>query len=136
MTTVKEELAKVASACEEALADQSRLEGFLSRDFKAIDRLIKGLDTQRGNAALTVEGARDLALQLRQAVSWNEVNAQGTHLLFLLMLQMSLLVQQDSDTRIDIPSNIEAFEKWFELWERARGAWDKYIDEEESKPTR
>ena len=136
MTTVKEELANVASSCEDALTEQSRLEEFLARDFKAIDHLIKGLDLQRGNAPLTVEDARELALQLRQAISWNEVNAQGTHLLFLLVLQMSLLAQQSAEMRIDISENMEAFGKWFEVWQRARSAWDKYIEQEASKPPR
>jgi hypothetical protein len=134
--TIREELASVASSCEEALEEQSRLEEFLAKDFRAIDHLIKGLDNKRGNATFTVEDARDLALQLRQAISWNEVNAQGIHLLFLLMLQVSLLVQQDSDMKIDVSANIEAFQKWFNLWERAKGSWDKYIEEEASRPAR
>jgi len=129
-------LANVASACEEALAEQSRLEEFLSRDFKAIDHLIKNLDTKRGNATFTVEDARDLALQLRQAISWNEVNAQGTHLLFLLLLQTSLLVQQHPEMKIDVSVNVNAFEKWFSLWERAKSSWDKYIEEETSRASR
>jgi len=129
-TTIKEELAKVVSSCQEALADQSRLEGHLADDFKAIDRFIKNLDVKRGNAALTVEDARDLALQLRQAVSWNQVNAQGTHLLFLMMLQISLLAQQNHDMKIDMSAHMEALSEWFGQWQKASSAWDKYIEEE------
>jgi hypothetical protein len=126
-TTIKDELAKVASSCEEALTDQSRFEEFLVSDFEAIDQIIKRFETSQGNQLVTAEEARALALHVRQAMNGNQVNAQGTRILMLLVLQLSLLVQQEIGMKVEIPENIEsALKKWFDQWEAARKAWDDY----------
>jgi hypothetical protein len=127
-TTIREELARLASSIEDALADQSRVEEVLAGEFKAIDSFIKSLDNKRGNKALTVEEARDLTVQLRQAMRWHEVNAHQTHLLLLLVLQLSLLIQQDPELKLDAAKNMEELGRWVEQWETAASAWNKYTE--------
>ncbi|MDA4123910.1 MAG: hypothetical protein OK438_00475 [Thaumarchaeota archaeon] len=128
-TTIKEELAKVASYCEEVLADQSRFEKFLASDFEAIDQIIKRLDSSQGNQPITVEEARALALQVRLAMNGNQVNAQGTRILMLLVLQISLLAQQEIGMKVEVLEDIEsALKKWYDQWEAAKKAWDDYTE--------
>ena len=122
-------MAKVTSLCEDALNDQTQVEEYLEVDLKAIDSFIRGLDGKRGNRALTVEDAQALSQQLRQILRWHEVNAQRTQRVLLLMLQLSLLVQQDRNLKIDDPENKEALGSWFELWEKTTSAWKQYTEE-------
>jgi hypothetical protein len=125
--TVKEELAKVSSLCEETLAEQSSFEESLARDFKAIERLLKQFEGSKGNHPITAEEARALALHVRQAIDGNQVNAQGTHILLLLLLQVSLLAQQNVDMKVEIPTEIQkTLGMWMEHWEAAKTAWNKY----------
>jgi hypothetical protein len=113
---------------EDALADQPRLEEFLAGDFKPIDQFIRSLDGKRGNRPITVEEARELTLQLRQAMRWNEVIAQETRMLLLLLFQLSLLVQRDPDVKIEDSENTGEFGKWVEQWKTATSAWNKYTE--------
>ncbi len=126
-TTVKEEFAEVVSSCEEVLAEQSRLEELIANDFEAINQMVRRFERSRGNQPVTAEEARALALHVRQAMNWNQVNAQGTRILMLLVLQVSLLAQQDGEMKVETPANMEkALRTWFEQWEAAKKAWNQY----------
>lgn len=125
--TVREELAKIASLCEEMLAEQSDFEETLARDFKATELILKQFEGSKGNHQVTAEEARTLALHVRQAIDGNQVNAQGNHLLTLLVLQVSLLAQLDAEMKVEVPPDTEkALGMWFEHWEAAEKAWSQY----------
>jgi len=127
MTSIKDELAKVSILCEEMLTEQAEFEETLARDFKATDVILKQLEGSKGNHPVTAEDARVLALNVRQAIDGNQVNAQGIHLLMLLLLQVSLLAQQDLEMEVEIPPRVEsALKSWLEHWEAARKAWSQY----------
>jgi hypothetical protein len=129
ISTVREELAKVASICEETLSEQSSFEESLASDFQAVERTLKRLEGSKGNHPVTTEEARDLLLHVRQAISGNQVNAQGTHILILLVLQVSLLAQQDVEMKVEAHSEIErTLAAWFQHWEAAKKAWNKYTE--------
>ena len=126
-TTVREEFAKVVSICEETLVEQSGFEESLASDFEAIERMLKQLEGSKGNHPVTTEEARSLALQVRQAINGNQVNARGTHILILLLLQISLLAQQDVEMKVGTPADFEkTIEIWNERWEAAKKAWKQY----------
>lgn len=130
MTSVKEELATIASAFEEALEEQSRFEESLESDFEAIEQAIKRFEASQGNQPVTAEEARGLALQVRQAVYGNQVNARATRILMFLVLQLSLLAQQDPGMKVETPPNMKkAAGTWFKQWEATKKAWTEYIDE-------
>ena len=124
---IRDELTKIALLCEEVLTEQAEFEATLARDFKATDMILKQLEGSKGNHPVTAEDARVLALNVRQAIDGNQVNAQGIHLLMLLLLQVSLLAQQDPDMEAEIPPGAEnALRRWFEHWDAARLAWKQY----------
>jgi hypothetical protein len=126
-TTVKEELAKVVAMCLEALAEQSRFEVSLETDFEGNERTIRELEGRRGNEPVTVEMGGNIALHLRRAINGNKVNAQGTHIVLLLLLKISLLAQQDAGIDVETLANAQKeLESWFQQWETAKEAWAKY----------
>lgn len=126
-TTVREEFAKVVSLCEEMLAEQSSFEESLAIDVEATEHTLRRFEGSKGNHPVTAEEARTLALHVRQAINGNQVNAAGTHILMLLVLQVSLLAQRDIEMKVETPKDIEnALGKWFEHWEAARKAWNQY----------
>jgi len=125
--TVRDEFAKVVSLCEETLTEQLGFEESLADDFKEIERILKQFEGNKGNHPVTAEEARALALQVRQAINGNQVNARGTHILMLLLLQVCLLAQQDFETKVETPADIKkALETWIERWEGAKKAWEQY----------
>jgi len=126
-STVREELARVVSLCEETLAEQSSFEESLARDFKGIERLLKQFEGNKGNHPINVEEARELGLHVRQAIDGNQVNAQGTHILLLLLLHVALLAQQNIDMKVETPAGFQkTMGMWIEHWEAARTAWSRY----------
>jgi hypothetical protein len=130
LTTVREELARIAESCEEALEEQSRFEESLESDFDAIEQTIKRFEASQGNQPVTAEEARELALQVRQAVYGTQVNAEATRIILFLVLQVSLLAQQDPGVKAETPPNMKkAVGTWFKQWEAAKKTWDEYVDE-------
>jgi hypothetical protein len=129
LTSVREELARISASCEEALEEQADFEESLESDFDAIEQTIKRFETSQGNQPVTAEEARGLALQVRQAVYGNQVNAEATRILMFLVLQVSLLAQQDPAMKAETPPNMKkAAGTWFMRWEAAKKAWNEYIE--------
>lgn len=105
------------------------LEENFSTDFKDIDSLIKSFEWTRGNKPATSEDARTLALLVRKAIDGNKMNVELTRILMLLVLKLSLLVQQDADTPVKAPDKTGTdHAKWFEQWENAQRTWDEMIE--------
>jgi len=129
LTTVREELATIASSCEEALEEQARFEKSLESEFEAIEQTIKRFEASQGNQPVTAEEARGLALQVRQAVYGNQVNAQATRILMFLVLQVSLLAQQDPGMKAETPLNMKkGVGPWTKQWVAAKKAWNEYTE--------
>jgi hypothetical protein len=128
-TTAKEELAKIVAICMEAILEQSKFEKSLTTDLKGVESTIKWLDGRRGNEPLTVETGRDIALHIRQAIKGNQVHAQDTHVLMLLLLKVALLAQRETVRNIEVLSDArKELESWFEQWKAANDAWNQYAE--------
>jgi hypothetical protein len=126
-TTAKEELAKVVASCIEALTEQSRFEKSIAKDIDGVEKTIRHLEGRRGNEPITAEVGQEILLHIRQAMNANQVNSQGTHILLLLLLKISLLAQQESGMDIETLAEAQVeLESWLEQWTAANEAWDKY----------
>ena len=126
-TTAKDELAEVVASCLEALSEQSRFEKSLVKDLEGLERTVRQLEGRRGNEPVTAEVGQDIAQHIRHVMSGNQVNAQGTHIILLLLLKLALLAQQDLGANVEgLAETQEELESWFDQWKDAKDAWDKY----------
>ncbi len=127
--TIREELANVASSCEQAIVGLRELEDQFSADFKDVDSLIKGFDWTRGNRPATSGDARSLAVLVKKAIDGNKMNVELTRILTRLVFRLSLLVQQDWDMAITKPDEAKSdLATWFRQWESANKSWGDLVD--------
>jgi hypothetical protein len=127
MTTAKEELAEVTESCLEALSELSKFEKSLAKDSEGVERTIRQLEGRRGNEAVTAEVGQAIATHVRQAIAGIQLNAEGIHVLMLLLIRIALLAELDSGAEIENPGDTQKeFQAWFERWTAAKDAWDKY----------
>jgi len=126
-TTAKEELAEIVASCLEALSELSKFEKSLAKDYEGIERTLRQLEGRRGNEPVTAEVGQDIVAHVRRAVDGNQVNAQGIHILMLLLMKVALLAQLDTGMNIGaLEDTKKELESWFEQWEAAKEAWDQY----------
>lgn len=129
--TVRAELARVAESCREALKDLAELEADSSKDFKDIDQLIRQFEGEQGNLPATAEDARALSLLVRKTIDGNKLSVQLTRILMLLLLEISVLLQQGPDCVVEPPADpASPLGEWFAEWEAARNALDEYAQSE------
>ena len=127
--TAKDELADIVELCLEAISEQSKLEKSITTDYESLQRTIRELEGRRGSEPVTVEMGQALALHIRKVISESHLSAQGTHILLLLVLKISLLAQLDKGMDIEtMPDAKKELESWFEQWEAAKEALDKYTE--------
>jgi hypothetical protein len=123
----KEELAEIVASCLEALSELSSFEKSLATEYEGIERTLRHLEERRGNEPITAEVGQAMVLHIRKALEGNRLNAEGVHIVTLLLLKVSLLAQLGSGMNIETLEEARGeFEAWSEQWKAAKEAWDRY----------
>lgn len=126
-TTAKEELAEIVASCLEALSELSKFEKSLAKDYEGIERTLRQLEGRRGNEPISAEVGQEIVAHIRKTVDGNQVNAQGIHIIMLLLMKVALLAQLDTGMDIEALEDAKKeLESWFEQWKAAKEAWDQY----------
>jgi hypothetical protein len=126
-TTAKGELAEIVASCLDALSELANFERSLAADYEGIEKTLRQLEGRRGNEPVVAEVGQDIVAHIRKAVDGNRVNAQGIHILMLLLLKVALLAQLDTGTNIEGLKDARVeIESWFEQWKAAKEAWNQY----------